>query len=62
MRLYLNDKLVGEAPTGREQQFKAVFTVPYTPGTLRVEGVRGDRSVAETTLTTVGRPGPPADT
>jgi len=55
VRLYLNDKLVGEAPTGREQQFKAVFAVPYAPGALRVEGVRGGRSVAETTLTTAGK-------
>lgn len=54
VRLYLNDKLIGEAPTGRDQQFRALFTVPYAPGTLKVEGVRGDRAVAETTLTTAG--------
>ena len=54
VRLYLNDKLVGEAPTGRDQQFAALFTVPYAPGSLRVEGVRGGRVVAHTALTTVG--------
>ncbi|MGC2656925.1 MAG: DUF4982 domain-containing protein, partial [Bryobacteraceae bacterium] len=54
VRLYLNDKLIGEAPTGPSQQFKALFTVPYAPGNLRVEGARGGHLVAGTTLTTVG--------
>jgi len=52
VRLYLNDKLLGEKPTGREQEFKATFTVPYTPGTLKAVGIRGDRPVAESVLTT----------
>ena len=46
VRLFLNDKLIGEKPTGREQEFKAVFSVPYAPGTLKAVGVRGDRVVA----------------
>ncbi|MGA8939102.1 MAG: sugar-binding domain-containing protein [Acidobacteriaceae bacterium] len=54
VRLYLNGKIIGEAPTGLEQQFRAVFTVPYIPGTLKVEGVRNGQVVAETTLTTAG--------
>ena len=54
VRLYLNNNLIGEAPTGRDQQFRALFAVPYASGTLKVEGVRGDRVVAETTLTTAG--------
>mgnify|MGYP000718400656 FL=1 len=29
VRLYLNDKLIGEKFTGKEQQFKAVFPVSY---------------------------------
>jgi beta-galactosidase len=56
VRLFLNGKLLGEKPTGREQQFKALFTVPYTPGTLKAVGVRGDRVVAESVLTTAGKP------
>ena len=56
VRLYLNDKLIGEKPTGREQQFKALFTVPYAPGTLKAVGIRGDRTVAESVLTTAGKP------
>jgi beta-galactosidase len=56
VRLYLNDKLIGEKPTGREQAFKADFEVPYTPGTIRAEGVRGDRVVAESIFHTTGAP------
>ena len=54
MQLFLNDKLIGEKPTGREQEFKAVFSVPYAPGTLKAVGLRGDRAVAESVLTTAG--------
>lgn len=52
VQLFLNDKLIGENATGREQEFKAVFPVPYAPGKLRAVGLRGDRVVAESTLTT----------
>ena len=54
VRLYLNDKLIGEKPTGREQEFKAAFSVPYEKGTLKAAGIRGDREVAESVLTTAG--------
>ena len=33
-----------------------MFDVPYAPGTLKAVGVKGDRAVAESVLTTVGRP------
>ncbi len=52
VQLFLNDKLIGEKPTGREQEFKAVFSVPYAPGTLKALGLRGDRLVAGSVLTT----------
>jgi beta-galactosidase len=52
VRLFLNDKQIGEKPTGRDQEFKATFSVPYTPGTLKAVGMRGDRAVAESVLTT----------
>jgi beta-galactosidase len=55
VRLFLNDKLIGEKPTGREQEFRAVFSVPYAPGSLKAEGVRGDRVVAQSVLTTTGK-------
>ncbi|HTW82171.1 MAG TPA: glycoside hydrolase family 2 TIM barrel-domain containing protein [Terracidiphilus sp.] len=55
VQLFLNGKLIGEKPTGREQEFKATFGVPYAPGTLKAVGLRGDRAVAESTLTTTGK-------
>ena len=54
VRLYLNDKLLGEMPTGVEQQRKASFTVPYAPGTLKAVGVNSDREVATSVLQTAG--------
>ncbi len=56
VRLYLNDKLIGEKPTGRDQAFRAEFSVPFTPGILRAEGVRSGKAVAESTLETAGEP------
>ena len=56
VRLFLNDKLIGEMPTGREQRFRATFTVPYALGSLRAAGARGDRIVAESVLMTAGDP------
>ncbi|GGA63984.1 beta-galactosidase [Edaphobacter acidisoli] len=54
VQLFLNNKLIGEKPTGRNEKFKAVFSVPYAPGTLKAVGLRGDRVVAESILTTTG--------
>ncbi|WP_109487206.1 glycoside hydrolase family 2 TIM barrel-domain containing protein [Occallatibacter savannae] len=54
VQLFLNDKLIGEKPTGRDQEFKAVFPVPYAPGVLKAVGLRGDRVVAESVLRTAG--------
>ncbi|HEX4285812.1 MAG TPA: glycoside hydrolase family 2 TIM barrel-domain containing protein [Terracidiphilus sp.] len=54
VQLFLNDKLIGEKPTSRAQEFKALFSVPYAPGTLKAVGLRGDRAVAESVLTTTG--------
>ena len=56
VRLYLNDKLIGEKPTGRDQAFKAEFEVTYAPGTLKAVGVRGDHVVAASILRTTGAP------
>ncbi|HLZ91559.1 MAG TPA: glycoside hydrolase family 2 TIM barrel-domain containing protein [Candidatus Acidoferrum sp.] len=56
VRLFLNDQRIGEKPTGRDQAFKAEFEVPYVPGTLRAEGLRGDRVVAQSILQTTGNP------
>ena len=34
VKLYLNDKLIGTKAVSRDTEYKAVFTVPYEPGTL----------------------------
>ena len=55
VRLFLNDRLLGEKLTGREQEFKATFSVPYAPGILKAVGIRGDKAVAESVLRTTGK-------
>ena len=54
VRLYLNGRLLGEKPTGLAQQFQAIFSVPYQPGTLEAVALRQGRVVARQTLTTTG--------
>jgi len=54
VRLYLNDQLIGEKATTKEQEFKATFTVPYSPGQLRAVGVENDKEVGSTILQTSG--------
>jgi beta-galactosidase len=54
VRLYLNTKLIGEQATTEEQQFKATFTVPYTPGLLSAVGVMDDKELETTFLQTSG--------
>ena len=56
VRLYLNGQLIGEQPTGREQEFKAVFSVPYSPGTLKAVGVENGQEVEAQELATAGDP------
>ena len=51
VKLYLNDKLIGTKAVGPNTEYKAVFTLPYEAGTLRVEA--GGNSV---TLNTAGKP------
>ena len=46
VRLYLNDKLIGEKQT---EEMKALFTLPYEPGMLRAEGIRKGE-IAETRI------------
>ncbi len=55
VRLYLNDRLIGEQLTSREQEFKAVFALPYAPGILKAAGVEDGKEAAFTLLKTAGR-------
>ena len=54
VRLYQNNKLVGEQATGRDQQFKATFSIPYSAGLLKAVGVENDKELESTTLQTSG--------
>jgi beta-galactosidase len=54
VRLYLNDKLIDEQPTTREQEFRATFEVPYASGTLKAVGVEDGKAVVTKQLVTAG--------
>jgi beta-galactosidase len=56
VRLYVNDKLVGEAPTTRANNFQTTFTLPYQRGTLKAVGVENGQEVGGMQLETVGDP------
>jgi beta-galactosidase len=53
-RLYLDNKLIGEKATTEEQEYKATFTVPYSPGQLKAVGVQNDKEIESTILQTSG--------
>lgn len=54
VRLYLNNKLIGEQATTREQQFKATFQVPYAAGLIKAVGVEDNKETGSAILKTVG--------
>jgi beta-galactosidase len=54
VRLYLDNKLIGEKATTPEQAYKATFTVPYAAGALKGVGVENDKEVESTILQTSG--------
>jgi beta-galactosidase len=54
VRLYLDNKLIGEQPTTIEQQFKATFSVPFSPGLLKAVGVENNAEMESTILQTAG--------
>ncbi len=61
VRLYFNDKLIGEKSTGLKEEFKAVFNLPYTPGTLKAVGVNADGSEDKDNAKTLSTTDEPAD-
>lgn len=50
VRLYLNDKLIGEKSTTEKEQFRATFPVPYTKGQLKAVGLNADGSEGENSI------------
>ncbi|HTG67447.1 MAG TPA: DUF4982 domain-containing protein, partial [Flavobacterium sp.] len=56
VRLYLNDKLIGEKETRLSQEFKATFAIPYASGKLRTVGVENNKEVESVLLQTAQKP------
>ena len=54
VRLYLNNKLIGEQATALGQQFKATFSIPYSKGLLKAVGVENDKEMESFILQTSG--------
>ncbi len=54
VRLYLDNKLIGEKATSLEQEYKATFAVPWSPGVLKAVGVENDKEIESTILQTSG--------
>ncbi|MEO6633817.1 MAG: glycoside hydrolase family 2 TIM barrel-domain containing protein, partial [Mucilaginibacter sp.] len=54
VRLYLNNKLIGEKLTTEEHGYKAEFAVVYSPGVLKAVGVDDGKEVESTILKTSG--------
>jgi beta-galactosidase len=55
VRLYLNDKVIGEKETGLSQEFKATFTIPYTSGELKAAGLENNKETESVLLKTAGQ-------
>jgi beta-galactosidase len=54
VRLYLNDKVIGEKATTREQEYKATFSVAYSPGVLKAVALENNKEMESTILQTAG--------
>lgn len=55
--LYQDGKLIGKYPTDRQNEYKAVVTLTYSPGELRAVALDNDRTeVCEQMLVTSGKP------
>lgn len=55
--LYLNDKMVDKKTVNQSTEYKAVFTLPYEPGTLRAEvSTPSNQREGQAILSTAGEP------
>lgn len=57
VRLYLNDTLVGERNCTEAEEYKASFTVRYSPGTLKAVGIGPQDKTDSVVLRTAAAPG-----
>lgn len=55
VRLYLNNKIVDEKPVGKNEEFKATFLLPYTPGQIKAVGVDNGEEKEIKVLQTAGK-------
>jgi len=55
VRLYLNGKSLGEKETGKAQEFKATFVVPYEKGELKAVGIVNNKETESVILRTAGQ-------
>jgi beta-galactosidase len=55
VRLYLNNRLVETKPTTINQEYKAVFNLPYSAGTIRAAGVENGKEVVSKIINTAGK-------
>ena len=56
VELFLNDKSLGKKPTNRDNQFIAVWNVPYQAGTLKAVGYNGKKIAKVAELKTAEEP------
>ena len=56
VRLYLNGQAVGDQDTTEKQHFRAIFKLPYQPGTLKAVGLQDGGEVGGYELTTADAP------
>ena len=56
VRLSLNDKVIAEKEVNRQTEFKAVFAIPYQPGTLKAEALQDDKVMETHELSTASEP------
>ena len=54
VQLYMNNKLIGEQTTTRDQQFKATFKVSYSIGQLKAVGMENGKEIDSIVLQTAG--------
>ena len=55
VKLLLNGKEVGSKDLTEKDEFKAEFTVPYSPGELKALAYEGGREIGSITFTTAGK-------
>ena len=56
VRLLLNDKVIAEKEVNRQTEFKAVFAIPYQPGTLKAEALQDGKVMETCELSTASEP------